>query len=54
MGSSGIKTTIIHPATEKHVVKYSKQNLYLIDETSEIYNTITLPFLEKEQFSLQV
>lgn len=50
----GIKTTIIHPATEKHIVKFSAQNVYLVDETIEIYKTVTLPYIEKEQFSLQV
>ncbi|GLV42624.1 uncharacterized protein CBL_03363 [Carabus blaptoides fortunei] len=50
---NGIKTTIIHPATEKHIVKFSAQNVYLVDETIDIYRTITLPYIEKEQFSLQ-
>lgn len=49
-----IKTTIIHPATEKHIEKYSVQNLYIVDETPEIYKNITLPHLVGEQFDLQV
>ncbi|KAF5279437.1 hypothetical protein FQA39_LY05547 [Lamprigera yunnana] len=50
---NSIKATIIHPATEKHVEKYSIQKLYLIDETSEIYEEITLPHIKEEQFDLQ-
>lgn len=49
-----MKTTIIHPATEKHIEKYSVQNIYVIDETPDIYNKITLPHIEGEQFDLQV
>lgn len=49
-----VKTTIIHPATEKHIEKYSVQNIYLIYETPDIYNSITLPHIEGEQFDLQV
>lgn len=49
-----VKTTIIHPATEKHIEKYSVQNVYMIDETPEIYKSITLPHIQGEQFDLQV
>lgn len=51
---SAVKTTIIHPATEKHIDKYTAQNIYIIDETPDIYKNITLPHLEAEQFDLQV
>lgn len=49
-----VKATIIHPATEKHVQKYSIQTLYMVNETYEIYEEITLPCITKEQFNLQV
>lgn len=49
-----MKTTIIHPATEKHIEKYSAQNIYMIDETPVIYKNITLPHIKEEQFDLQV
>ncbi|KAJ8964104.1 hypothetical protein NQ314_005129 [Rhamnusium bicolor] len=48
-----IKTTIIHPATEKHIVKFSVQKCYIVDETPQIYNDIILPHLFREQFNLQ-
>ncbi|PSN57773.1 m7GpppX diphosphatase [Blattella germanica] len=50
---NGIKATVIHPATEKHILKYMSQNVHLIEETAELYKSITLPYLEKEKFSLQ-
>lgn len=49
-----IKTTIIYPATPKHIVKYTNQNLFIIQETAEQYREITEPYLTKSQFSLDV
>ena len=49
-----ITTQIIHPATEKHKLKYSAQNTYFVYETAEDYKNITLPFLEKQQFKIEV
>ncbi|KAM3922129.1 m7GpppX diphosphatase [Leptodactylus fuscus] len=48
-----VKTTIIRPATEKHIKKYLRQELYLIQETGEDYKNITLPFIESQSFSIQ-
>ncbi|CAK1549115.1 unnamed protein product [Leptosia nina] len=50
---NAVKTTIIYPATEKHISKYSKQEVHLVLETPECYETLTLPHLQKEQFNLQ-
>lgn len=50
----GIKTTVIYPATEKHIRKYQSQDIHLIEETPELYKSVTLPHLQKEKFSLQV
>ncbi|XP_063698404.1 m7GpppX diphosphatase [Culicoides brevitarsis] len=47
-----IKTTIIYPATAKHISKYTNQNLFIIRETPELYETLTEPYLSKGQFSL--
>ena len=53
--SNNILTTqIIKPATEKHISKYTHQNTYLLNETAEDYKKITLPYLEKQQLSLNV
>ncbi|KAG8568150.1 hypothetical protein GDO81_013904 [Engystomops pustulosus] len=48
-----VKATVIHPATEKHIKKYMRQELYLIQETGEDYRNITLPFIESQSFSIQ-
>jgi m7GpppX diphosphatase len=50
----GFKTTVIYPATEKHIRKYEAQNIHLIEETPELYECVTLPYLEKERFSVKV
>lgn len=51
---AGIKTTVICPATEKHVKKYLRQETFLIEETEGDYNSITLPYINSQSFSLQV
>ncbi|XP_065315136.1 m7GpppX diphosphatase-like [Gordionus sp. m RMFG-2023] len=43
---------IIHPATENHIKKYSSSNFYLFEETSEIYQNLTLPYILKNQMDL--
>ncbi|KAF9407825.1 hypothetical protein HW555_012281, partial [Spodoptera exigua] len=48
-----VKTSIIYPATEKHIAKFSQQELHIVLETPELYQKLTLPHLEKEQFNLQ-
>ncbi|XP_024943375.1 m7GpppX diphosphatase isoform X2 [Cephus cinctus] len=50
---SGLKATIIHPATPKHIKKFEEHKFYLVDETPEDYYNITLPYFEKQSFSLQ-
>ncbi|KAM6432129.1 m7GpppX diphosphatase [Liasis olivaceus] len=48
-----IKTTVVYPATEKHLQKYLCQAVYVIQETGEDYKNITLPFIESQSFSIQ-
>ncbi|XP_067910354.1 m7GpppX diphosphatase [Heterodontus francisci] len=48
-----IKTTVVYPATEKHIKKYLKQEMYLIHETADDYKTISIPYLESQTFSIQ-
>lgn len=47
-----MKVSVTYPATEKHVQKYTVQEMFLIEETPEMYNTIVLPHLAKEKFTL--
>ena len=49
-----IKTTVIYPATDRHIAKYTKQEITLVEETWEDYRRITLPFLEEQTFKIQV
>ena len=48
-----IKVTIIYPATERHIVKFSTQKRYLVEETAQDYETVTLPHVQKVQLSLE-
>jgi len=49
---NAVKANIIHPATQKHIDKYTTSPSHIIIETPEMYHGITLPFLETEQFSM--
>ncbi|XP_077588828.1 m7GpppX diphosphatase [Stigmatopora nigra] len=48
-----IKATVVCPATEKHVKKYQRQESFLVEETADDYESITLPFIQKQSFSVQ-
>lgn len=50
---NGIKSTLIYPATTKHLEKYSSQETFMISETPEDYKTITLPYIESAAFDIQ-
>lgn len=50
---SDIKTTVVYPATEKHLQKYMRQDLRLIRETGDDYRSVTLPYLESQSLSIQ-
>ncbi|VVC32478.1 HIT-like domain,Scavenger mRNA decapping enzyme, N-terminal,Scavenger mRNA decapping enzyme DcpS/DCS2 [Cinara cedri] len=50
---SSNKIDIIYPATAKHILKFTSQPIYLVQETEEIYQTITLPHILENSFSLQ-
>ncbi len=45
---------MIFPATQKHVEKYSFHPLYLVNETKDIYEKVTLPYLKSSSFSVEV
>lgn len=48
-----LKVSIIYPASEKHISKYSAHARYLVEETVDDYRSVTLPHLEQEQLSLE-
>ena len=43
--TNSLKTTVIHPATEKIINKFTQKPSYLVEETPEIYNTVTRPYI---------
>lgn len=48
--------TIICPCTDKHIQKFVSQAIRIVQETPQLYKTVTEPRLdlEAEQFSLNV
>ncbi|XP_034185636.1 decapping enzyme, scavenger [Osmia lignaria lignaria] len=50
---TGINAMVIHPATSKHIDKFTKKELYMIDETYELYQKITVPYIESSSFSTE-
>jgi len=50
---NGIKSTLIYPANEKLIIKYKRQDRYLIVETGEDYKSITLPHILESKLSVQ-
>lgn len=47
-----MKVTVIYPATEKHIIKYSTQEKFIVQESPELHNTIVKPHILSEQFTL--
>jgi m7GpppX diphosphatase len=47
-----MKVSTIYPASEKHIMKFRVQECFLVQETPEMYNSITLPHISKDQFTL--
>ncbi|KAL4226763.1 hypothetical protein ACF0H5_014743 [Mactra antiquata] len=50
---NAVKAVVIHPATDKHIQKYTDQERFVIEETENLYKTVTLPLLESKQLSVQ-
>lgn len=50
---SGVKATVVYPATDKHIEKYSICQKYIIREYPELYEEVTLPYITSSQFSLE-
>lgn len=51
---TGIKVTVIRPATTKHVEKYRAKSIVVVEETPACYQNVTLPRLKVLDFSLDV
>ncbi|VDO52032.1 unnamed protein product [Haemonchus placei] len=48
-----VKSTLIYPANEKVIAKYRQEEKYIIHETAEDYNTITVEYIKKYQMDLK-
>lgn len=48
-----MKATLVFPATEKHIAKYSEYEPFVVNETPELYKSVTQPCLQASKFSLQ-
>ncbi|RPA82600.1 scavenger mRNA decapping enzyme [Ascobolus immersus RN42] len=44
-----LKFTLIHPATAKHIAKYSKQTLRMVTETAEIYRDHVKSYIDAQR-----
>ena len=54
-GSLGsLKMMLVYPATEKHIMKYTDQEVFVIKETPEDYARKVKPYIESQALSLQV
>ena len=40
--------SVICPATAKHIAKYSPQQFVLVNETAEVYKSITEPYIQRQ------
>ncbi|VDP12528.1 unnamed protein product [Soboliphyme baturini] len=48
-----IKSTLIYPATERHIEKWRVHDMEMVEESAATYKAVTLPFLQSNQFSIQ-
>ncbi|KAK3804128.1 hypothetical protein RRG08_015702 [Elysia crispata] len=51
--SPDLKATVICPATEKHISKYSEHEPFLVRETPDLYKNVTEPCMAQSKFSIQ-
>lgn len=43
------RVTLIYPATETHIRKYSQQRMHLYTETPQIYRSVVKPYIEENR-----
>ena len=53
-GLGEVRVMGVYPATDSHISKYSEQNLHMVHETPQIYQSVTKPFIQKQAFTLEV
>ncbi|XP_043217674.1 m7GpppX diphosphatase-like isoform X1 [Amphibalanus amphitrite] len=50
---NGVKVTIIHPATSKHIAKFSAKESIIVNETPQLYKDVLLEHLKESAFNVQ-
>uniref|UniRef100_A0A914C6E0 m7GpppX diphosphatase n=1 Tax=Acrobeloides nanus TaxID=290746 RepID=A0A914C6E0_9BILA len=49
---NAVKSSLIYPATDKHILKYRRREVYMIYETADDYKSITKPSIKESLFNL--
>lgn len=49
-----VQVQLIYPANEKHIAKYSMQEMFFVHETAEDWKTITSKYIEDAALDIQV
>lgn len=49
-----MQVQLIYPATEKHIAKYTSQEMFFVHETPQDWQTITTKYIEQSAFDIQV
>ncbi|KRX40601.1 Oligopeptidase A [Trichinella britovi] len=50
---NALQLTLIQPASEQHIQKWSEEERWMVSETADDYRSITLQYIEKHKLSLQ-
>ncbi|XP_003366212.1 scavenger mRNA-decapping enzyme DcpS [Trichinella spiralis] len=50
---NALQLTLIQPASEQHIQKWSEEERCMVSETADDYRSITLQYIEKHKLSLQ-
>ena len=53
-GLGEVRVMGVYPATEEHIAKYSDQELRMVHESPQLYQTVTKPFIQSQAFTVQV
>lgn len=49
-----VQVQLIYPATEKHIAKYSMQEVFFVHETAQDWQNITAKYIQDSAFDLNV
>eukprot|EP00287_Rhodomonas_sp_CCMP768_P013040 CAMPEP_0196745176 /NCGR_PEP_ID=MMETSP1091-20130531/60456_1 /TAXON_ID=302021 /ORGANISM="Rhodomonas sp., Strain CCMP768" /LENGTH=299 /DNA_ID=CAMNT_0042091889 /DNA_START=67 /DNA_END=966 /DNA_ORIENTATION=- len=49
-----LSCSVIHPATEKHIAKYTKEDFQMVAESPKSYAEVTKPYVEREELGKRI